>query len=243
MSRALRHLNVSNGRGSACPELGIDDSGELTSPLTRERDIPLTLRTNANPEILGKLGIRPRSKGIMHAMLGILGALCEADDKLVSYSRRWEWYTGQQSSYGPYFTHTNIVEAADALDHHGCIEHLRARPGTTSKWQSSMRAKPALRALLQDPATICRTDPAPLIVMRDADSRRHAGYIDHTDCFRLRDRPSLIGPRQQYEQAEGKCDWRFHTDHCARTKAARLATSVVAGRLLVRGVPGVPAIR
>ena len=111
------------------------------------------------------------SDGVMHAMLGILGALCEADDRWVSYSRRWEWYVGQQRSYGPYFSYTNIVGAVDALDHHDCIEHRRARPGTTSKWQSSVRATPALLALLHDPSTIYRTDPAPLIIVRDSDKR------------------------------------------------------------------------
>jgi hypothetical protein len=150
----------------------LDEDGEIAPRNTRERDIALTFRVSASPDVLPKLGIRPPSEGVMHALLFVLGALNQADERRwISYSRAKTWYFGRQAAYGRYFTYTFVVKAVDLLHAHGLIEHHRAKPGTQTKRQSTMRATPALLEVLTNPATVYHTDPAPLIVVRDADKR------------------------------------------------------------------------
>jgi hypothetical protein len=134
-----------------------------------ERDIALTFRVSASPDVLSKLGVQPPSEGVMHALLYILGALNWAGERWISYSRSHTWYSGRQMAYGRYFTYAFVVRAVDLLHAHGLIEHHRAAPGTQSKRQSTMRATPALLEALQNPAAAYHREPTPLIIIRDAD--------------------------------------------------------------------------
>jgi hypothetical protein len=173
----------------------LDEDGEIVPHRNAwARDIALTFRVAASPDVLSRLGIRPPSEGVMHAMLYILGAFHQADDgRWVSYSRRRVWYGGRQAAYGKYFTYTFVVGAVDLLDRHGLIEHHRAKPGTQSNRQSTMRATPALLELLRDQATVYHWDRAPLIIVRGTDKRQIE--VPNTDAVAAM-RPKLAKLRE-----------------------------------------------
>ncbi len=188
--------NVARTTRASNPYLhGSDPFSELcpfTGEPLREHDAPLFFGFTTDDSaaaVCDTLRVKPANRMQGRAVEGIVTALIvehEGQGRATSYSRNREYpaYLAADRYRHDGFGYWPIRRAVDLLGDAGLISENRAKPGTTSRIQSTMWANPTLIDAMNG-ALILPVQPCELIELRDGDGVPQ-DYRDTAETERMR---------------------------------------------------------
>jgi hypothetical protein len=171
--------------------MAYDDDDVPLHPRVRQailegnRDLPLTLNwVLTDPRALDFLGLPDLNPLAMQASNRILAEVLAQGDRFISYSRRYDVYSGGQRHINPLWTRAAILPAIAQLTDADFIEHERMPPGHRGM-QSRFRASPKLLAATSYVEIMY--EPMEIIIIRDVAGHPTA-YRDNREIRAMRNR-------------------------------------------------------
>lgn len=128
----------------------------------------------------------------------------------ISYSRRREFYAGEQRYKGLPYTYTNVLGSIDEAAKLGLIHNQKATPGQRG-WQSSFQATDKLMEAINRPVPVIY-DPCETIRLRDSD-RKLIDYRDTARTDRMRKRLNEINEAITSAEIDLEAPDAVHGEH------------------------------